>query len=83
MAVVPISETIEDTHLAEKRTSMTHASTTHPMAITREYAIVDFETTGLFPGRGDRIVEVAVLRVGPNGEITDEFSSLVNPSRLS
>jgi DNA polymerase-3 subunit epsilon len=33
------------------------------------YAVVDLETTGLTPGRGDRIVELAVVHVSPNGEV--------------
>lgn len=42
------------------------------------YAVIDFETTGLSAKR-DRIVEVAVARVGSNGEIEDEFATLINP----
>lgn len=42
------------------------------------YAVIDFETTGLSPRR-DRIVEVAVARVDANGQIEDEFATLVNP----
>lgn len=46
------------------------------------YVIFDTETTGLSPELGDRIVEIAGVRV-INGEITDEtFSSLINPRRL-
>lgn len=33
------------------------------------YAVVDVETTGLFPGGHDRIVEVAVVQVSPWGAI--------------
>jgi DNA polymerase III subunit epsilon len=42
------------------------------------WAVVDVETTGLHPVR-DRIVEVAVIRLGPNAEKVDEWSTLVNP----
>jgi len=46
------------------------------------YVIFDTETTGLSPRMGDRIVEIAGIRV-VNGHITDEtFSSLINPHRL-
>lgn len=45
------------------------------------YAVIDFETTGLSPRSGDRIVEVAVARVDRNGKIEDEFATLVNPGR--
>ena len=48
---------------------------------TTQFAVVDVETTGLFPGGYDRIVEIAVVRVGPNGAILDEYATLVNPDR--
>lgn len=43
-----------------------------------EFAVVDVETTGGSPARGDRIVEFACVRMR-NGSITGEFESLVNP----
>ncbi len=43
-------------------------------------AFIDFETTGLSPDRGDRIIEVGVA-VLTGGEITDRYQSLVNPGR--
>jgi DNA polymerase III subunit epsilon len=46
-----------------------------------EFTVVDCETTGLFPARSDRIVEIAVVRVNWMGEITDEYTTLVNPER--
>lgn len=42
------------------------------------YAVVDVETTGLNPRR-HRIVEVAVVRMAPEGTIIDEWSTLVHP----
>ena len=36
------------------------------------YAVVDLETTGLFPGGHDRIVEVGVVLVSPDGEVEDQ-----------
>lgn len=39
--------------------------------------VLDFETTGLQPERGDRITEVALVRI-VDGRITERFSSLVN-----
>lgn len=44
-------------------------------------AIVDVETTGLDPYSGDRVCEVAVLRV-QTGDETDALQVLVNPQRL-
>jgi len=45
------------------------------------YAVVDVETTGLFPGGTDRIVEVAVVHVSPDGEPERSWSTLLNPGR--
>jgi DNA polymerase III epsilon subunit family exonuclease len=44
------------------------------------FAVIDFETTGLSPG-GDRVIEVAVVRVNPGGEPKLVFDSLINPQR--
>jgi DNA polymerase III subunit epsilon len=44
-------------------------------------AVFDVETTGLFPSRHDRVIEVALVVIGANGEIEREFVSLVNPVR--
>lgn len=44
-------------------------------------AVIDVETTGLFPFRHDRVVEVAVVIVQADGCIEREFVSLVNPAR--
>lgn len=45
------------------------------------FAVIDFETTGLFPERHDRIVEVAVVHVNEIGRITGQWETLVNPER--
>ena len=45
------------------------------------FAIIDLETTGLFPGGGDRVIEVAVVHADENGTITGEWDTLVNPVR--
>lgn len=45
------------------------------------YAVVDVETTGLFPGGSDRIVEVAVVHVSPGGERERSWTTLLNPGR--
>ena len=34
------------------------------------FAVLDFETTGLFPGGHDRVVEVAVVHVNDAGGVT-------------
>src|SRR5437899_8402986 len=43
-------------------------------------AVLDFETTGLSPGR-DRVVEVAVVRVEPGQPPRLVLDTLVNPRR--
>ncbi|WP_182112679.1 MULTISPECIES: exonuclease domain-containing protein [unclassified Actinotalea] len=45
------------------------------------YAVVDVETTGLFPGAHDRIVEIAVVHVDPGGAIEESWTTLLNPGR--
>jgi DNA polymerase III subunit epsilon len=46
-----------------------------------DYVVVDCETTGGSPGRGHRITEIAAVRVSRRGQVSAEFSTLVNPSR--
>jgi DNA polymerase III epsilon subunit len=48
--------------------------------MTREFVIFDIETTGLFPRRGDRIIEIGAVLMR-DGIIEKEFSSLVNTKR--
>lgn len=40
-------------------------------------AVIDFETTGLSPGMGDRATEIAIVMV-EDGRIVDRFQSLMN-----
>lgn len=47
----------------------------------QDFAVIDVETTGLFPRRSDRIVEVAMLRLSHKGEVLSEYATLVNPKR--
>ena len=44
------------------------------------FAVVDVETTGLFPGI-HRIAEIAVVHVEPDGTISNRWKTLVNPER--
>lgn len=43
----------------------------------KSYIVIDIETTGLDPSR-DNIIEIAAIKIY-NGEISDTFSSLINP----
>jgi DNA polymerase-3 subunit epsilon len=40
-------------------------------------AVIDFETTGISPGMGDRATEVAIVFL-ENGQVVDRFQSLMN-----
>lgn len=44
------------------------------------YAVVDVETTGGGPRKGHRMTEIAIIHVD-QGQITGEFSTLLNPGR--
>ncbi|MDD3374250.1 MAG: 3'-5' exonuclease [Candidatus Omnitrophica bacterium] len=48
--------------------------------LDKEFVIFDVETTGLSPVGGDRIVEIAALKVR-NLEPVERFHSLINPDR--
>lgn len=45
------------------------------------YAIIDLETTGFSPARGDRILEIGVVLIDEAGAIEGEWTTLVNPQR--
>jgi DNA polymerase-3 subunit epsilon len=45
------------------------------------YTVIDFETTGLFPQKHDRVVEVGVVYLSDHGEQQGEWGTLVNPGR--
>lgn len=48
---------------------------------TRGFAVVDVETTGLFPGGSDRVIELAVVTTDEFGSVTGEWETVVNPRR--
>ncbi|MBT2248216.1 3'-5' exonuclease [Arthrobacter sp. BHU FT2] len=43
------------------------------------FAVIDVETTGFSPAKGDRVIELAIARVDKNGRIEDEYATLLNP----
>lgn len=45
------------------------------------FSVVDVETTGLFASAGDRILEIALLQLTPDGQVLDRFETLINPTR--
>ncbi|HIE07489.1 MAG TPA: 3'-5' exonuclease [Desulfarculaceae bacterium] len=48
--------------------------------LCRRRIVFDFETTGLSPGNGDRVIEVGAVAI-ENGRLTDEFHSLIHTDR--
>lgn len=46
-----------------------------------DFAVIDFETTGLFPSAHDRVIEVGIVCIDSDGAVTGEFETLVNPLR--
>ena len=45
------------------------------------YAVVDFETTGLSPAKGDRAIEIGLVHVAPDGTLEDEHETLIHVDR--
>ncbi|WP_188779917.1 exonuclease domain-containing protein [Marmoricola endophyticus] len=45
------------------------------------YTVIDLETTGLFPKKHDRVVEIAMVFVSDTGEVQGSWSTLINPGR--
>ena len=48
--------------------------------LNNKYVVIDIETTGNSPKRGDKIIQFAAVVIN-NGKITEQFSSLVNPQQ--
>ena len=45
-----------------------------------KYIVIDIETTGLYPERGDRIIEIAALPILDNElSINNSYNQLINP----
>lgn len=42
--------------------------------------VLDFETTGMSPDYGDRVIEVGAVRIA-DGEVAEHFQGLMNPGR--
>ena len=45
---------------------------------TETVVVLDFETTGLYPDNGDRVIEIGAVLLRDQ-EIIDQFQSLINP----
>lgn len=46
-----------------------------------QFTIFDVETTGLYPYSGDKICEIAAVRISSGSRAVKKFQSLVNPER--
>ncbi|MDN7244031.1 ATP-dependent DNA helicase DinG [Planococcus shenhongbingii] len=47
---------------------------------TQKYVVVDIETTGHSPAKGDRIIQIAMVTI-ENNKITDTYTEFINPGR--
>jgi DNA polymerase-3 subunit epsilon len=50
------------------------------MSNANTVVVIDFETTGLSPGAGDRAIEIGAVRI-EGGEVTARFQELMNPGQ--
>ena len=48
--------------------------------MNHKYVVIDIETTGNAPKKGDRIIQIGLVVV-ERGKIIDQFSSFINPER--
>ncbi|WP_271219817.1 3'-5' exonuclease [Streptosporangium carneum] len=53
------------------------------MASRQGYVVVDVETTGFSPAKGDQICEIALVSLDTEGATLDEWHSLINPRRAT
>lgn len=54
---------------------------TMPPIVAKEYAIIDLETTGLSPDKGDRIIEIGIIIVDAAYNVISVHETLINPRR--
>lgn len=54
---------------------------TMPPIVAKEYAIIDLETTGLSPDKGDRIIEIGIMIVDAAYNVISVHETLINPKR--
>jgi hypothetical protein len=45
------------------------------------FAVLDLETTGIYPGGHDRVLEIGIVSLGSSLGIDREYATLVNPDR--
>ncbi|CAN5510633.1 hypothetical protein BH10CYA1_BH10CYA1_52830 [soil metagenome] len=52
----------------------------HQKEQPRKMAVIDTETTGVYRGR-DKIIEIAIVQTDHDGNVEDEYVTLINPNR--
>jgi DNA polymerase III alpha subunit (gram-positive type) len=62
----------------EKSQLFGYASFAGKYEVDAPFSLIDFETSGFQPGSA-RILEVAVIKIDAEGNILDEFTTLINP----
>lgn len=45
------------------------------------YSVIDTETTGLWSTGHDRVAEIAIVTLSPEGEVIERWETLINPQR--
>lgn len=58
-----------------------HSSEYSEQKTVTSYVVMDVETTGLYPARGDRVIELGAVVLN-NGNILSEFTSLINCGKV-
>ena len=72
---------------ADQRRPSSPASTSPESQLARaslfdhEFCVIDVETTGFSPRLGDRVVEIATVRMRGDGTVLSEWSTLLDPRR--
>jgi ATP-dependent helicase Lhr and Lhr-like helicase len=74
-------ELYRDAEPSKPATRSSTARNPGPPAHSIEFCVIDVETTGFSPRLGDRVVEVAAVRLAADGTILDEWSTLIDPQR--
>ena len=69
------------THYRQESIPMTDYNESMPPIVAKEYAIIDLETTGLSPDKGDRIIEVGIMIVDAAYNVVAMHETLINPKR--
>lgn len=79
---LPTETSYEPTNKAHSTSiKVTEYESSMPPIVAKEYAIIDLETTGLSPDRGDRIIEIGVMIVDAGYNIISKHETLINPKR--